>query len=104
MGRKLVLAVAVLGAALAVYVALPWHADLRAFDPVEMARLETAMWRDYYEKRYPAPFYHLHESCRAQFGFSRSVAQGLHCPRPRPPRRFSRRARAPRLTERCLIS
>jgi len=28
------------------------------------------MWRDYYEKRYPAPFYHLHESCRAQFGFS----------------------------------
>jgi hypothetical protein len=70
MGRKLVLAAAVLGAALAIHVALPRHADLRAFDPAEMARLETAMWRDYYEKRYPTLFYHLYESCRAQFGFS----------------------------------
>jgi hypothetical protein len=35
-----------------------------------MARLETAMWRDYYERRYPALFAHLYESSRAQFGFS----------------------------------
>jgi hypothetical protein len=28
----------------------PRRADLRAFEPAEMARLETAMWRDYYEK------------------------------------------------------
>ena len=28
------------------------------------------MWRDYYEKRYPALFYHLYEVSRTQFGFS----------------------------------
>ena len=28
------------------------------------------MWRDYYEKRYPALFYHLHALSRTQFGFS----------------------------------
>jgi hypothetical protein len=35
-----------------------------------MARLETAMWRDYYEKHYPGLFYHLYELSRTQFGFS----------------------------------
>src|SRR5437868_13635777 len=39
---------------------LAGRADLRAFDPVEVAQLETAMWRDCYEKRYPALFYHLY--------------------------------------------
>jgi hypothetical protein len=48
----------------------PRRADLRAFEPAEMARLETAMWRDYYEKRYPALFYHLYALSRTQFGFS----------------------------------
>ncbi len=48
----------------------PRRADLRAFEPAEMARLETAMWRDYYEKRYPALFYHLTTLSRTQFGFS----------------------------------
>lgn len=48
----------------------PRGADLRAFEPAEMARLETAMWRDYYEKRYPALFYHLYSLSRTQFGFS----------------------------------
>jgi len=37
-----------------------------------MARLETAMWRDYYEKRYPLLFWHLYQSTRSQFGFSPS--------------------------------
>jgi hypothetical protein len=55
---------------LAVYACWPWKADLRVFDPAEMARLETAMWRDYYGKRYPALFIHLYESSRTQFGFS----------------------------------
>ncbi|MCP3372054.1 hypothetical protein [Bradyrhizobium cajani] len=71
--RKIVLNV-VLGvaasAALAAYAVIPRHADLRAFDPAEMARLETAMWRDYYDKRYVALFYHLYESTRTLFGFS----------------------------------
>src|SRR5262249_7179504 len=43
---------------------------LRAFDSAGMALLETAMWRDYYEKRYGALFYHLYELSRTQFGFS----------------------------------
>ncbi|MCK1279560.1 hypothetical protein IVB46_30515 [Bradyrhizobium sp. 61] len=55
---------------MAAYAVIPRRADLRAFDPAEMARLETAMWRDYYDKRYAALFYHLYESTRTQFGFS----------------------------------
>jgi hypothetical protein len=54
----------------AAYAVIPRRADLRAFDPAEMARLETAMWRDYYDKRYAALFYHLYASTRTQFGFS----------------------------------
>jgi hypothetical protein len=56
--------------AIGAYAAWPRHADLRRFEPAEIARLETAMWRDYYEKRYPALFYHLYELSRTQFGFS----------------------------------
>jgi len=52
------------------YAAAPRSADLRGFDPAGMARLETAMWRDYYERHYPSLFYHLYESSRTQFGFS----------------------------------
>jgi hypothetical protein len=57
-------------AAAGIYLCWPRKADLRAFDPAEMARLETAMWRDYYEKHYPRLFYHLYELSRTQFGFS----------------------------------
>jgi hypothetical protein len=68
--RKLILAAAAALALGAAYAAIPRQADLRAFDPADMARLETAMWRDYYDKRYAALFYHLYESTRTQFGFS----------------------------------
>jgi hypothetical protein len=57
-------------AAAAAWGGWPRRADLRALEPAEMARLETAMWRDYYEKRYPALFYHLYALSRTQFGFS----------------------------------
>jgi hypothetical protein len=50
------------------YASWPRHADLRSFEPAEIGRLETAMWRDYYEKRYVALFGHLYEL--TQFGFS----------------------------------
>jgi hypothetical protein len=71
MGRKIVVSMgAITLVAVAIYAGFPRQVDLRAFDPAEMARLETAMWRDYYEKRYPALFYHLYESSRTQFGFS----------------------------------
>jgi hypothetical protein len=71
MGRRaiiLVLAAAI--AAVGIYTGWPRKADLRAFDPAGMAQLETAMWRDYYEKHYPRLFYHLYELSRTQFGFS----------------------------------
>ena len=64
-----------LGVALVLVVMLAWAswprtADLRGFEPAEIARLETAMWRDYYDKRYGALFYHLYTLSRTQFGFS----------------------------------
>lgn len=68
--RKIALGVAMSLALVAAYAVVPRQADLRAFDPAEMARLETAMWRNYYDKRYAALFYHLYRSIRTQFGFS----------------------------------
>jgi hypothetical protein len=71
MGRRtiiLVLALAI--GAVGIYACWPRKADLRAFDPAAMAQLETAMWRDYYEKHYLRLFYHLYELSRTQFGFS----------------------------------
>ena len=70
MTRTIRIAVVLVAAAVAAYAGLPRKSDLRAFDAAEIARLETAMWRDYYEKRYPALFYHLYESSRREFGFS----------------------------------
>jgi hypothetical protein len=70
MARKLGLVLALLVAAVAIYAIFPRKADLRSFDPGGMARLEAAMWRDYYEKHYPKLFYHLYESSRREFGFS----------------------------------
>ena len=60
----------VLALVLGAYALWPRHADLRGFEPAETARLETAMWRDYYEKRHVALFGHLYELSRTQFGFS----------------------------------
>jgi len=68
--RKFAIAAALVMGAVAAYACFPRSPDLHAFDPALMARLETAMWRDYCGKRYGALFYHLYESSRAQFGFS----------------------------------
>jgi len=68
--RTVVFTLALLFGAVAAYGSWPRKADLRAFEPAEIARLETAMWRDYYEGRYGALFYHLYEVSRTQFGFS----------------------------------
>jgi hypothetical protein len=69
MSRKWIILLVVLALA-ALGFCWPRKADLRAFDPAGMARLETAMWRDYYEKHYPRLFYHLYEVSRTQFGFA----------------------------------
>jgi hypothetical protein len=54
----------------AAYICIPRHADLTSFDPGAMARLETAMWRHYYEKRYLPLFGDLYDVSRTQYGFS----------------------------------
>jgi len=57
-------------AALVAYAAVPRCADLTAFDPSETARLETLMWRHYYDKRLYALFADLYSLARDQDGFS----------------------------------
>src|ERR1700748_398943 len=75
MGRRTFLVIVISAiAAAGIYLCWPRKADLRAFDPAAMAHLETAMWRDYYEKHYPRLFYHLYELSRTQFGFSPLVS------------------------------
>jgi hypothetical protein len=48
----------------------PRTAHLRAFSPEAMGRLETAMWRDYYDHRYAALFAALYRVNRHQYGLS----------------------------------
>lgn len=45
----------------------PRTTRLREFDPDEVARLETAMWRSYYEKRHVRLFNQLSEMLRRQY-------------------------------------
>ena len=68
--RTVILTLALLLGAIGTYASWPRHADLRSFEAAGIARLETAMWRDYYERRYVALFGHLYELSRTQFGFS----------------------------------
>jgi len=68
--RTVLLMLALAFGAMTAYASWPRHADLRGFEPAEIAQLETAMWRDYYDKRYVALFGHLYEMSRTQFGFS----------------------------------
>lgn len=57
-------------AALVAYAAVPRTADLTAFDPAETARIETQMWRHYYDKRFAALLADLYRLAREQDGFS----------------------------------
>ena len=45
----------------------PRQTDIRRFDPIEVARLETAMWRSYYERRRLRLFAQMAELLRAQY-------------------------------------
>ncbi len=68
--RTVIFALALVVVACGSYAAWPRHADLRGFEPAEIAELETAMWRDYYEKRHVALFGHLYLMSRTQFCFA----------------------------------
>ncbi len=48
---------------------LPLNRDLRSFDPAEMARLETAMWKSYYDRHPVRIYFELAEMLRTQFHF-----------------------------------
>jgi hypothetical protein len=54
--RKVTLTLAlVLALVMGAYVAWPRHADPRGFEPAEIARLETAMWRERWPASPPSP-------------------------------------------------
>jgi hypothetical protein len=54
----------------AAYLCFPRHADLTNFDPNAMARLETSMWRHYYDKRYLPLLGDHYDVARREYGFS----------------------------------
>jgi hypothetical protein len=68
--RAILALVLVMLAVLGAYAALPRQPDLTAFDPAATARLETQMWRHYYDKRFAALFGDLYRVARDQDGFS----------------------------------
>jgi hypothetical protein len=77
--RYVALAVVLAAAAYATYdVYGPRASDMRAFDPDEVARLETAMWRSYYGRERIRLFVQLTELLRTQYHlpFLRSTLQG----------------------------
>ena len=55
--------------AVVAYSVIPRRADLTRFDPAEMARRETAVWRHYYDKRYLPLVFQLYETARREQGF-----------------------------------
>src|SRR2546423_170520 len=73
-GRKLKMAVRILAAVLVLLIGgalydlfYPRTTHLREFDPSEVARLETAMWRSYYEKQRVRLFNQLTQLLRSQY-------------------------------------
>lgn len=68
--KKIVLGAGLLGLVwIAADVYGPWYSDLKKFDAVASARIETNMWRAYYEKRPMDLFKGLVEMLRTQNGF-----------------------------------
>ena len=52
------------------YIFWPRHGDLRGFNPKAVARLETAMWRHYYQRDYLKLLQALYSLNREVYGFS----------------------------------
>jgi hypothetical protein len=70
MGRGMRLVVAGLAALAGVFVAnlfWPVHTDIRVFDADHMARLDTDMWRSYYDKKPVALYLQLGQVLRDEF-------------------------------------
>ena len=85
-GRRLAVAAAVLLAAIGYVVydlGAPRAHDLRRFDPDEVARLETEMWRSYYGRQRVQLFLEMTELLRSQYDlpFVRSNVDGFYAAR-----------------------
>ena len=69
---KIAIAAAVVVVAVVAYAAVdvygPRQTDIRKFDPDEVARLDTAMWRSYYGRERLRLFLELGEVLRTQYG------------------------------------
>ena len=65
--RSLAIVLALLVGALLYDLYYPRTAKMRQFDPNEVARLETAMWRSYYDKKQVQLFNQLSELLRTQY-------------------------------------
>jgi hypothetical protein len=74
--RYLLAAVGLIVVWAALDLAGPQQSDLTSFDPEVVARLETAMWRSYYDRRPVLLFSQLAQTLRRQYGvpFLRSYA------------------------------
>jgi hypothetical protein len=83
-------------AALLAYAAAPRQVDLRGFDPAEMARLETAMWRDITSGIIRACSITSTNHRGRSSGFRHSTAFASRWRPRRPQKPFSRRIRVPR--------
>lgn len=84
--RWLTVTLAILLAALAwaaIDLYAPRRTDIRRFDPREVARLDTAMWRSYYARERVLLFRQLSELLRTQYGmpFLRSTRAAYHAAR-----------------------
>ena len=65
----LVVLVAAFGVWVAIDLNRPYKVDIRAFDPDEVARLDTAMWRSYYNRDRVKLFSQLSDLLEGQFHF-----------------------------------
>ena len=65
--RSILIVLALLVGVLLYDLYYPRTAKMREFDPNEVARLETAMWRSYYDKKQVQLFNQLSELLRTQY-------------------------------------
>lgn len=85
--RRVLVTIGIVAVLLSTWVAVdlfaPRTSHLKEFDPDEVARLETAMWRSYYDKHQVRLFFQLAELLRKQYNmpFLRSNLVAFHAAR-----------------------
>jgi hypothetical protein len=66
-GRTAAVCLAIIVAWIAIDLSWPYRSNLRDFDPIEVAKLETAMWRSYYDRKPRQLFWQLAELLQNQY-------------------------------------